>query len=102
MSTSQRATAQNSRKPRIRIICTYLPEPSAPLTLQFQLAHEIAFPKRRALVAENVISRGRMEKEVRQRERHQEAFRRERKRALAELEGDIAANEYVDGLWRQD
>jgi hypothetical protein len=31
--------------------------------------------KRRALVAENVVSRGSMEKEVRQRERHQEAFR---------------------------
>jgi hypothetical protein len=38
--------------------------------LQFYLAHEIAFSKRRALVAENVVSRGRMEKEVRQRERH--------------------------------
>ena len=36
--------------------------------LQFQLAHEIASSKRRALVAENVVSCGRIEKEVRQRE----------------------------------
>jgi len=71
------------------------------LPLQFHLAHEIAFSKRRALVAENVVSRGRMEKEVRQLERHQEAFRRERKRAITELEGDIAADERVDSLWRQ-
>ena len=69
--------------------------------LKFHLAHEIAFSKRRALVAENVVSRGRMEKEVRQRERHQKAFRRERKRAVAELEGDVAADKRIDGLWRQ-
>src|SRR3954452_22496495 len=66
--------------------------------LQFHPAHEIAFSKRRALVAENVVSRDRMEKEVRQRERHQEAFRREWKRALARLERDIAADERVDSL----
>jgi hypothetical protein len=35
------------------------------LTLQFQLAHEIAFSKRRARLAEDVVSRGCMEKEVR-------------------------------------
>jgi len=33
--------------------------------LQFQLAHEIAFSKRRAIDTENVVSRGRVEKEVR-------------------------------------
>src|SRR5260370_36886901 len=43
-----------------------------------------------------------MEKEVRQRERHQEAFRRERKRAVAHLERDIAADERVDSLRAQD
>ena len=41
--------------------------------LQFQPAHEIAFSKRRAVVAENVVSCGGMKKEVRQRERHQNA-----------------------------
>src|SRR5271154_3224572 len=35
--------------------------------LQFQLAHEIAFSKRRAIDTEDVVSRGRMEKEVPQR-----------------------------------
>ena len=55
--------------------------------LQCQLAHEIAFSKRRALLAENVVSCGCMEKEVRQRERHQKAFCRERKRAVADPEG---------------
>ena len=71
------------------------------LPIQFHLTHEIAFSKGRALVAENVVSRGRVEKEVRQRERHQEAFRRERKRAVAKLEGEVAADERVDSLWRQ-
>ena len=71
------------------------------LPIQFHLAYEIAFSKGRALVAENVVNRGRVEKEVRQRERHQEAFRRERKRAVAELKDDIAADERVDSLWRQ-
>jgi hypothetical protein len=33
-----------------------------------------------------------MKKEIRQRERHQEAFRSERKRAVAQLENDIATN----------
>src|SRR5450755_1604558 len=69
--------------------------------LQFHLAHEIAFSKRRALVAENVVSRGRMEKEVRQRERHQEAFCRERNGALADFEDHIAADKRVDSFWRQ-
>ena len=64
--------------------------------LQFQLADEIAFSKRRAVVAENIVGRGRMEKEIRQRKRHQEAFRRERKPSVADLKGDIAANERVD------
>ena len=72
-----------------------------PLSVQFHLAYEIAFSERRALVAEDVVSRGRMEKEVRQRERHQEAFRRERNRAVAELKADIATDERVDGVWRQ-
>ena len=58
--------------------------------LQFQLAHEIAFSKRRALVAQNVVGCGRMEKEVRQRERHQKSFRREWKRPVADPEGEIA------------
>ena len=53
-------------------------------SLQFQLADEIAFSKRCAIVAENAVGRGRMEKETRQRERHQEAFRRERKRSVAD------------------
>ena len=52
-------------------------------------------------MAENVVSRGRMEKEVRQREGHQEAFRRERNRALADFEDHIAADERVDSFWRQ-
>jgi hypothetical protein len=51
--------------------------------LQFHPAHEITFSEQRALVAENVVSRGRMEKEVRQRERHQEAFCCEQKRVFA-------------------
>jgi hypothetical protein len=51
--------------------------------LQFHPAHEITFSERRALVAGNVVSRGRMEKEVRQRERHQEAFCCEQKRVFA-------------------
>jgi hypothetical protein len=54
-----------------------------PSPLQFQPAHEITFSEQRALVAENVVSRGRMEKEVRQRERHQEAFCCEQKRVFA-------------------
>jgi hypothetical protein len=48
---------------------------SALSPLQFQLAHEIAFSKRRALVAENVVSCGRMEKEVTQREPMVVAYR---------------------------
>src|SRR6185312_4356343 len=69
--------------------------------LQFQPAHEVALSKRCALMAENVVSRGRVEKEVRQRERHQETFRRERRRASAEPEGDIAADQRIDRVWRQ-
>jgi hypothetical protein len=42
-------------------------------------------------VAENIVSRDRMEKEVWQRERHQEAFRRERQRAVAYLPESIIA-----------
>src|SRR5580658_194008 len=68
------------------------------LLLQLHPADEIALSERRALVAENVVSRGRVEKEIRQRERHQKAFRREREREIASLKGDVTADQRIDGL----
>ena len=47
-------------------------------SLQFQSAHEISFSDRCAFVAQDVVGGGCMEKEIGQRERHQEPFGRER------------------------
>ena len=61
------------------------PDPARPLhVFSFSLPRKSRLPSG-APLAENVVGRGGVEKEVRQRERHQKAFRCERKRAVAGL-----------------